>query len=114
MEFINKNKKSKTSQEQALNSLQTTDARFKYLWAEDNALDYDYEEEEKRKQEKDMQLIEPERFKILGYREDPVTKFRRPVLKMSDLYLTSNPKVRRLINRVFDRHIYGKTEAQKT
>jgi len=32
---------------------------------------------------------------------------------MSDLYLSHNPKIRRLINRVFDRHIYGRTETKK-
>lgn len=27
---------------------------------------------------------------------------------MSDLYLTNSTKVRRLINRVFERHVYGR------
>lgn len=50
------------------------------------------------------------RFKVLGYTRDPQSKIKnKPVLRMSDLYLTTNPKVQRLINRVFDRHIYGKT-----
>jgi hypothetical protein len=37
---------------------------------------------------------------------------RRPILRMSDLYLTNSAKVRRLINRVFERHVYGR-EARK-
>lgn len=56
-----------------------------------------------------MQLVEPPRFEVLGHREDPASKLKRPILRMSDLYLTNNPKVRRLINRVFDKHIYGKS-----
>ncbi|MCB0370500.1 MAG: hypothetical protein KDD45_14015, partial [Bdellovibrionales bacterium] len=52
---------------------------------------------------------------VLGYNVDEEAQIkRRPVLRMSDVYLTTNPKVKRLINRVFDRHIYGKTEPQKT
>jgi len=54
-------------------------------------------------------LIEPAKFEVLGYNQDsgPNGK-RRPVMRMSDAYRTCNPKVRRLINRVFDRHIYGR------
>jgi hypothetical protein len=42
-----KNKKGKTSQEQTINNLHATanDNRFKYLWGEDNNIDFDYEEE---------------------------------------------------------------------
>jgi hypothetical protein len=62
-----------------------------------------------------MEIIEPVRYKVLGYTKDPYSKLKnKPILRMSDLYLSSNPKVRRLINRVFDRHIYGKNESQKT
>jgi hypothetical protein len=56
-------------------------------------------------------MYEPPRFKILGYATDrgPGGKLRkRPILKMSDLYLTNSAKVRRLINRVFERHVYGR------
>ena len=56
-----------------------------------------------------MELIEPMKFKVLGYTQLPGSKIKRPVLRMSDMYLTNNSKVRRLIDRVFDRHIYGKT-----
>lgn len=48
-----KTKKGKTSQEQTLSNLKaTSDNRFKYLWGDDNNIDFDYEEEEKRKKDK--------------------------------------------------------------
>ena len=62
-----------------------------------------------------MVLIEPKKFEVIGYNYDPNSKIKKkPVLRMSDLYRTTNPKVNKLINRVFDRHIYGKSESQKT
>lgn len=61
-----------------------------------------------------MELVEPPRYKIIGYTTDRGCKLKkRPILKMSDLYLTSNPKIRRLVNRVFDRHIYGRSDNRK-
>ena len=49
-----------------------------------------------------MELVEPCKFQVLGYNEDLGAKIkRRPILRMSDMYLTTNPKVKRLINRVF-------------
>ena len=93
----------------------STNDKFKYLWANDNALDFDYEEEERRKRDKEMELVMPEKYQVLGYNQDEGANIKRkPVLRMSDVYLTNNSKVRRLINRVFERHIYGKNEAQKT
>jgi hypothetical protein len=60
-------------------------------------------------------LIEPPRYKVIGYTTEKGSKLKkRPILRMSDLYLSYNPKVRRLVNRVFDRHIYGRAEAKKT
>ncbi len=62
-----------------------------------------------------MQLIEPNRFRVLGYINDPYSKVKnKPILKMSDVYLTSSSKARRIINRVFESHILGKVEPQKT
>ena len=93
----------------------TSSDKFKYLWANDTAQDFDYEEEERRKRDKEMQLIVPEKYQVLGYNIDEGARIKkRPVLRMSDCYLTTNSKVRRLVDRVFDRHIYGKAEAQKT
>jgi hypothetical protein len=106
-----KAKKGKSSQEQTLNNLKfnSNDAKFKYLWGDDNKIDYDYEEEEKNKRDKELQLVEPERFKVLGYASDPGMGFKnKPVMRMSDVYLTNNSKVKRLINRVFDSHINGR------
>ena len=61
-----------------------------------------------------MELVEPPRYKIIGYTTDRGCKLKkRPILRMSDLYLTSNPKIRRLVNRVFDRHIYGRSDSRK-
>jgi hypothetical protein len=110
-------KKGKSAHEQNLFNLRNNDAKFKYLWAEGEGVEeIDYEEEEnKRRREKDMQLYEPPRFKVLGYVQDRTGKLkRRPILRMSDLYLTHSPKIRRLINRVFDRHVYGRAEARKS
>lgn len=56
-----------------------------------------------------MEIVEPLRFKVLGFKEDPVSRLKKPILKLSDLYLTSNSRVRKLINRVFDKHVYGKS-----
>ena len=56
-----------------------------------------------------MVAIKPDKFQVIGYNIDEGAKIKRkPILKMSDMYLSTNPKVRRLIDRVFDRHIYGK------
>lgn len=56
-----------------------------------------------------MELIEPPRYKVIGWISERGSKLKkRPILRMSDLYLSHNPKIRRLINRVFDRHIYGR------
>lgn len=56
-----------------------------------------------------MQFIEPPRFKVIGYVNDRGSKLRKkPILRMSDLYLSSSPRVRRLINRIFERQIYGR------
>jgi hypothetical protein len=111
-----KAKKGKSSHETMLSTLKTgANDKFKYLWAEDNNLDYDYEEEEKKKRDKEMVLVEPTKFQVLGYNLDNTAVIKKkPVLRMSDVYLTTNPRVRRLIDRVFDRHIYGKSESQKT
>ena len=111
----NKNKKGKSTQEQTLNNLKfSNNDKFKYLQLEDNALEYDYEEDEKAKRDKEMQLYEPPKFKVLGYQKQNNGLKYLPILKMTDMYNTTNPKVRRLINRVFDRHIYGRSEPQKT
>lgn len=56
----------------------------------------------------------PKKFRILGYRFDPKTKLNLPIFKLSDVYLTTNPRVRRLINKVFEVNIYGKHEERKT
>lgn len=62
-----------------------------------------------------MVLVMPKKFQVIGYNIDEGAQVKKkPVLRMSDAYLTTNHKVRRLMNRVFDRHIYGKHEAQKT
>lgn len=93
----------------------SNDSKFKYLWSEDNKADYDYEEEEKIKRDKELQLIQPERFKVLGYVNDTSGGLKKkPIMRMSDLYLTNNSRVKRLINRVFDSHINGRSEPQKT
>lgn len=109
-------KKGKSAHEQNLFNLHNNDAKFKYLWAEGEGIEeIDYEEEEnKRRRERDMILVEPPRFKILGYANERTGKLkRRPILRMSDLYLTNSPKIRRLINRVFDRHVYGRAEGRR-
>jgi hypothetical protein len=99
-------KKGKSAHEQTLFNLRNNDAKFKYLWADtDVQEDIDYEDEEnKRRRDRDMQVYEPPRFKVLGYSTErgPGGKLRRrPILRMSDLYLTHSAKVRRLIGRVF-------------
>jgi hypothetical protein len=61
-----------------------------------------------------MQLVEPPRFKVIGYVQDKTSRLRRkPIMRMSDLYLTNNPRVRRIINRIFERQIYGRQEPRK-
>ncbi len=56
-----------------------------------------------------MELVEPPLFKAIGYSTDKGSKLKkRPILRMSDLYLTHNPKVKNLINRIFERFIYGR------
>ena len=35
---------------------------------------------------------------------------KRPILRQSDMYLARTPKIRKLIKRVFDRHINGRQE----
>ena len=47
-----------------------TGDKFKYLWANDNAFDYDYEEEERKKRDKEMTLVMPDKFRIIGYNID--------------------------------------------
>lgn len=112
-----KGKRGKSSQQQTLNNLKFNgnDTKFKYLWGEESNLDYDYEEQERKKRDKEMQLVEPNRYKVLGYINDPGSKLKnRPVMRMSDLYLPKNARVRRLINKIFEMNIYGKSESQKT
>ena len=48
----------------------TSSDKFKYLWANDTAQDFDYEEEERRKRDREMQLIVPEKYQVLGYNID--------------------------------------------
>jgi len=56
-----------------------------------------------------MQFVEPPRFKVIGYINDRGSKLRRkPIMRMSDLYLSNNPRIRRLVNRIFERQIYGR------
>ena len=55
-----------------------------------------------------MELVEPERFKVIGWVGERLN--RRPVLRQSDMYLAYSLKMRKLIKRVFDRHISGKQE----
>jgi len=62
-----------------------------------------------------MQIVEPPRFKIIGYvSTDKSSKIKRkPILRMSDLYLSTNSKVKRIINHVFERQIYGRVESKR-
>ena len=48
------------------------------------------------------------KFRVLGYRYDPVSKLNLPILKLSDVYVATNPRVKRLIDKVFELRIYGK------
>jgi hypothetical protein len=57
--------------------------------------------------------VAPKKFRVLGYRYDPVSKTNLPIFKMSDVYLTTNPRVQRLIDNVFESRIYGKNLSKK-
>ena len=59
-----------------------------------------------------MIVVKPEKYRVLGYNIES-NGVKRPILKMSDAYMSSHPRAKKLINRVFDRHIYGKFD-QKT
>lgn len=62
-----------------------------------------------------MELIEPPLYKLIGYTTERGSKLKkRPILRLSDLYLSHNPKIKRLMNRLFERYIYGRNSNKKT
>jgi hypothetical protein len=62
-----------------------------------------------------MELVEAPRFKIIGNCPDKASKLRRkPILRMTDLYIAHNPRMRRIINHIFEIEIAGgKKEVRK-
>ena len=89
-------------------NLKNSENQFKFLGLdEEGEEEVDYEQDLKRR-EREMELVEPERFKVIGWVGERLN--RRPVLRQSDMYLAYSLKMRKLIKRVFDRHISGKQE----
>ena len=47
-----------------------------------------------------MELIEPPLFKIIGYTTERGSKLKKkPIIRMSDIYLSHNPKIKRLMSQ---------------
>lgn len=62
-----------------------------------------------------MELVEPPLFKVIGYTTERGSKLKKkPIIRMSDIYLSHNPKIKRLMSRIFERYIYGRSSNRKT
>ena len=72
-------------------------------------MDVNYEEDERFRKDKDMELVELPRFKTIGYVKDGFGRgFNKPVFRFGDAYLITNPRVKRILDRVFERSIKGR------